>query len=847
MMKYFAIALMLLLAACAENPTAGTIAWTPERGAGPAAWDARYPLMAAGGAAEIHFTRPGTVRDGGEDPEADDAIIALLDGAQDRVILCLFEFDRAPIVEAAVRAAARGVEVYFAGDGDELHDTGYERLVEAGVTLALRSPGDRIMHNKFVVIDDRWVATGSMNFSENGLLRNNNNLIVMDSPELGAVYSAEFAQMYDQGLFGRKKVTVPDDRNIVVGDALTEIYFSPRDDVAQKLVQTLDTADHAVYFAIFSFTHADVVAKLIELHQRGVRVVGIFDESQANGRYSVDEQMAAAGVPVFIDGNKNAIGFAGGKLHHKIAIIDPGTDSEPLVVTGSFNWSNAATHYNDENLAVLHGDDFATAFVEEFCGMLESATPHPGLATPPEDACAELFSPAAINEIQANPAGTDTDEEYLEIVNSGKRELDLTGWTIADSYKLRHVFDEVILVPGGAVTVYSGPAVGQERIEASTGALGLNNNADEVFLRDARGKVVNAVAYKSAISGTSFVRAGDDGTGELVPHTDLGSPASPGTRADGSPWKVYVPPLIINEFLADPDGTDTPNEFVEVVNAGTRAVDLAGWTLADGIKIRHTFGPALLAPGEAMVVYGGGVRDSAQVATGGTLSLNNTGDTLTLADPKGRAADIATWTGAKVETGVSLNRASDGADDEDFVLHGSLPGAFATMSPGTRADGNPWIGAPLGQLVINEVMPDPDGSDRGGEFVEIINIGTASVNLDGFTLGDAANGARHTFDGTILLPGQVTVVYDSGQHDTIPGAIVASSGALSLNNTEETVTLQDRDQVLDIVHYLSAPSGESLNRALDGSPDAKLEPHGSTAGAQGALSPGTRNSGASWQ
>lgn len=835
---------LVLAASCTEGVAPDTNAWAPEHD-GPAAWDARFPLKAAGGAAEIHFTRPGTVRDGGEDPEADDAVVALLDGAQQTASLALFEFDRVPIVDAAVRAAERGVTVRFAGDGDELHDDGYERLLAAGVDLVLRKPGDRIMHNKFGVFDDRIVVTGSMNFSQNGLLRNNNNLMVLDSAELAAVYNAEFAQMYDQGLFGRKKVTVEAQRDIVVGDALTEVYFSPRDDIASKLVEVLDSADHAVYFAIFSFTHQDVAAKLVELHQRGVRVVGIFDVSQARGRYSVDEQLAAAGLPVFLDGNENAIGFAGGKLHHKMAVIDPGTDSEPTVVTGSFNWSNAATHYNDENLVVLHGDDFATAFIEEFCGMLEVATPHPELATEPEDACADIFTPVRVNEILANPDGTDAPHEYVEIVNGGTREIDITGWSLADGYKVRHVFGETILVAGGAVTVYSGDPDGTGRLVASTRALGLNNNAEEIFIRDTNGKVVDAVAYKRAISGTSFVRATDDGNGELVPHTDLGSNQSPGTRADGSEWAVYVPPLVINELLVNPDGSDTPAEFVEIVNVGPRSVDLAGWTLADRIKVRHTFPPGLLAPGEAVVVYGGGEHENAQVATGGSLSLNNTGDTLTLADSKGRPATVVTWTGELVQSGVSLNRDADGMDSE-LKPHDQVLGAFATMSPGTRADGNPWVGEPLGQLVINEVMPNPAGTDTGNEFVEIVNIGTASVHLDGYALGDAANDSRHVFDELVLLPGQVVVVYDSGEHGNVPGAITASSGALSLNNTQETVTLRDDDVILDVVHYSGAPSGESLNRATDGSPDAELGEHSKVQDASGKLSPGTRADGTDW-
>ena len=51
------------------------------------------------------------------------------------------------------------------------------------------------MHNKFFIIDDHLVLTGSYNFSENAEA-NDENLVVIDSPAVAATYTAYFDALY---------------------------------------------------------------------------------------------------------------------------------------------------------------------------------------------------------------------------------------------------------------------------------------------------------------------------------------------------------------------------------------------------------------------------------------------------------------------------------------------------------------------------------------------------------------------------------------------------------------------------------------------------------------------------
>ena len=147
--------------------------------------------------------------------------------------------------------------------------------------------------------------------------------------------------------------------------------------------------------------------------------------------------------------------------------------------------------------------------------------------------------------------------------------------------------------------------------------------------------------------------------------------------------------VIINEILANEPAAQTAGEFVELVNAGATAADLSGCTLSDAAGVRHVFAPGTtLAPGKAVVVFGGatGIPGgvTAIAASTGTLSLNNTGDTVSVAC--GAALDSFTYTTAlTMADAVSMNRDPDADAIGSFVPHTEL--AASSASPGRRANG----------------------------------------------------------------------------------------------------------------------------------------------------------------
>jgi hypothetical protein len=150
--------------------------------------------------------------------------------------------------------------------------------------------------------------------------------------------------------------------------------------------------------------------------------------------------------------------------------------------------------------------------------------------------------------------------------------------------------------------------------------------------------------------------------------------------------------VFLNEVLANEPGSNTSGEFVEIVNGGTSAVALGGYTLSDASGLRHTFAAGTsLAAGKALAVFGSaagipaGVTNAVAASTGG-LSLNNGTDAVILADPQGTEVDKIAYTSTLASAdGVSMNRSPDGSATGTVVLHTTLNAASA--SPGKRVNG----------------------------------------------------------------------------------------------------------------------------------------------------------------
>jgi phosphatidylserine/phosphatidylglycerophosphate/cardiolipin synthase-like enzyme len=288
-----------------------------------------------------------------------DKLIGYIDAAQSSIHVAAFETDLTAVAEALARAHARGVDVRWVTDDANGVDADFDEgrgqfalMENAGISIRddLRSA---FMHNKFIIFDNHILWTGSMNLTTNDIFRNNNNVVVIESPEVAAVYEREFQEMWN-GQFGPRSPAAAGQDVFDRNQRPFVIRFAPEDDPLAALVQLAGLAEESIHFMAFSFTHDELGAVMRERAAAGVDVRGIFEVFGSETPYSEMGPLYCAGAAVRQDGNP-------GMLHHKVLIID-----ETVVVTGSLNFSNNAADSNDENVLILADAGVAQLYLEEF-------------------------------------------------------------------------------------------------------------------------------------------------------------------------------------------------------------------------------------------------------------------------------------------------------------------------------------------------------------------------------------------------------------------------------------------------------------------------------------------------
>ena len=286
-------------------------------------------------------------------------LIERIDNVTHTLEVAMYNTGRASIVQALARAVQRGVLVRYIAD-DETSNTALQGQLT--FPLLLRS-GDGIMHNKFVIADAHepegaWLWTGSTNLSTNQLSTDPNHAYVIHDQALALNYLREFNEMWGQNARYGDFKTNNTSHLFQVGDALIESYFSPSDETNCHLIEAIQSGDHQILIGLLLLTRNDLVDEIIQLHQEGIDVRVILEDEESS--LSALAQLRQAGVRV-VTHDPSPI------FHHKYAIIDEGyPESDPLVITGSHNWTWSADNINDENTLIIHDQRVTNIFRQEF-------------------------------------------------------------------------------------------------------------------------------------------------------------------------------------------------------------------------------------------------------------------------------------------------------------------------------------------------------------------------------------------------------------------------------------------------------------------------------------------------
>lgn len=130
-----------------------------------------------------------------------------------------------------------------------------------------------------------------------------------------------------------------------------EAYFTPGVQCENRIVEEIAKAQ-TIDIAVYSITNKKITSALLNAKKRGARIRVVTDRTMAGNKYSKDEVLLKAGIPLRKN-KKHKI------EHNKFAVFDGSH-----IVTGSYNWTDAATKSNSENCVFLDAlaEDYSARF-----------------------------------------------------------------------------------------------------------------------------------------------------------------------------------------------------------------------------------------------------------------------------------------------------------------------------------------------------------------------------------------------------------------------------------------------------------------------------------------------------
>jgi phosphatidylserine/phosphatidylglycerophosphate/cardiolipin synthase-like enzyme len=422
--------------------------------------------LTAGSPVEVYFNDPGARLDTVWAADAPRLMIDLVQHAKSKLYFAVMGFSYTELVDELVEAHDdRGVDVRMVGDAGHIYNYGYTRFVDRHLPYSVGNLG-HIMHDKFMIVDDRFVLASTANWTPSDLLNNSNNFVFLDSPAIAADFTAEWSQM-SEGVYGPNKVTLDNGRVYTVGDTEVEVWFSPNEDAMGRIIELVNGAQESVRFAIFAYTKDQLGSAMIQKHhellEAGVAeegdpsrgVSGIIDQSQlhSNGQYHEAYRLLGAKVPLRMDANDATLQpgdyqAGGGRLHSKTMVIDA-EGADPIVITGSFNWSASATTSNDEFLLVLKGERVAK-LVAEYMQDLWDDGEELGVERLGENGL--QAGDVVIDEVHwygAHENDADGYDEFIELRNLTDRDLRLDMWQVAGAEDFIVGLPPGTLIPAG--------------------------------------------------------------------------------------------------------------------------------------------------------------------------------------------------------------------------------------------------------------------------------------------------------------------------------------------------------------------------------------------------------------
>lgn len=183
-----------------------------------------------------------------------DRMVSLIDHSRERVWAAFYSLTLDEVARALLRAKGRGVDVrVIMDDATAEAEVSNSHLIKKKIPIKTDYSLSDFMHNKFMVIDSFLTWTGSYNPGETGSWRDNNNVIIISSTRVAAIYEDEFLEMWE-GKFGKGSPGPTLNPRTQIGQVMVESYFAPEDPCVRRLIELILGAEKSIRFAVFAFT-----------------------------------------------------------------------------------------------------------------------------------------------------------------------------------------------------------------------------------------------------------------------------------------------------------------------------------------------------------------------------------------------------------------------------------------------------------------------------------------------------------------------------------------------------------------------------------------------------------------
>lgn len=312
-----------------------------------------------------------------------------------------------------------------------------------------------------------------------------------------------------------------------------------------------------------------------------------------------------------------------------------------------------------------------------------------------------------INEIFPNPSGSDWEQEFIEIKNVSRTNIDLTSWKIANSAKQNFILPSLIMMPQ-SLTVFYRPQTN----------LALNNAKDKITLSAKDGKIIDQIDYKSAPENQSWQKNDADkfDWGKISPNRDnlLKTEILPAAQIIG-PKEAKTGEIIAFDASDSFDPQNRPLQFF--------------WDFGDGGQSQGVV---------ARKIYpSAGNYEIALKAVAGPQASSTEKLKIKITGPK--TEDSA----AKI-----LSKTEEKKVPAKTEIKPPAAALSAALAENDEKE--------LAYLIISEFLPNPDTKNNQEEFIEILSRENRPVDLGGFALDDAEGGSRPFLipAGTMIKPGQ---------------------------------------------------------------------------------------------